>query len=39
MVVDNFVINHASKVLKTVELDICVVVVDIMWVIAGAASA
>ena len=37
VVVDNFVINYASKVLETVELDFFVIFVNFMWVSAGAA--
>lgn len=39
IVVDNFVINQTGKVLETVELYRCVVVVNLMWVSARAASA
>ena len=39
MLVDDLVVNHVGKVLKTVELDLIVVVVNYMGVVAAASSA
>ena len=37
--VDDLVVDHVGKVLKTVELDRMVALVNDYWVVAGAASA